>query len=121
MLLADIAVLRLDQVAKIRVGFDLARLDGGGWQGVGRCEHGTTAQFPDAGLIKDLLFPLHFLRLVLPYPGLDELALLSGVWQEDLPGSLEQPGVFLGRKVNEEQAVGGRLFQNLDGGAQLFR
>ena len=119
-LLADIAVLRLDLIAKIRVIFDLARLDGRGRQGIGRGEHRAAAQFPDAGLIEDALFPLQFLDLALAYPGFDKPAPLSWVGQEDIARGPEQPGVFFRGKRRQQRAVGGRFFHDLDGGAQLF-
>ena len=93
----------------------------GAGRGLGVVNTGPAAQFPDAGLIEHLLFPLQFLRLALAYPGLDEPAPLPWVGQENLARGLEQPGVFLGGKPRQQQAVGGRLFQDLDGGAQLFQ
>ncbi len=83
----DITVLLLTLFPKLRV-FDLVRLKCRSRKWVGRGEHRTTTQFPDAGLIQNLLFPLQFLSFSLTYPGLDEAAFLFGIWQEYLARGL---------------------------------
>src|SRR5438552_9343431 len=118
---ADIAVLWLARLAKIQVVLGLVRLDRWRRKRVGCGEHAAAAQFPDSGLIEDILFPMQFFCLALAYPGLEEPSLLFRIGQEYLARSFQEAGVFLRGKLSEDRAVGRNLFQDLDGGAQLFR
>ena len=121
MLLADVAMLRLDGLANLGVVFDFVDLGLRRRQWIGSREHRTPAQFPDAGLVQNGLFPLHLLLLVLADAGFDESALLFRVRLENLACRLPQPRVFLRRQARHQGAIGGRLLQGLEGGAQLLR
>src|SRR5262249_47827284 len=89
MLFADVTMLRFDAFAEIRIVFNLDSLDA--WRGkrVGSIKDRPTAQFSNAGLAEDLLFPLQFLVFSLAYPGFDEASLLFGVGQDNFSCSLE--------------------------------
>ena len=104
-LLADVAVLRCDQLSLLGVVADGFLLEAGRREHVGRREHRLLAQHPDAGPGEHGLVPLELGRLLLaphrlpPPPPLHEIGVV------DVPGSRKQPGSLLHRQRAQQAAV----------------
>ena len=94
-LLADVAVLRLDDFAKLRVALDFSLLEVGGRIDVRRGENFLATQLADAGFVQPRLIAFHLRHLALTHLGLHETPALADVGAEDVACRLNQPGVFL--------------------------
>ena len=119
-LLADVAVLRLDDLAELGIVVHVGLLELGGREDVRRREHRLLAQHADPGLCEHALVALELRRLLLPLHRLAPLSPGDEVGIEDVPGGREQPGPFLLRQGREQAAVANDRFQQLRGCLQLL-
>ena len=119
-LLADVAVLRLDDLAELGIVVHLRLLELRRWKDVRRREDRLLAQHPDPGLREHALVALELRGLLLPLHRLAPLAPGDEIGIEDVPGRGKQPGPFLFRQRREQAAVANDRLQQLRGCLQLL-
>ena len=119
-LLADVAVLRLDHLAELGIVVHVGLLELRRREDVRRREHRLLAQHPDPGLREHALVALELRRLLLALHRLAPLAPGDEVGIEDVPGRREQPGPLLLRQRREQAAVANDRLQQLRGCLQLL-
>ena len=118
-LLADVAILRLDDFAEIRVALNILLRELDERNQIRRGEDFFPAQLANPGFIEFGLVPLNFLRFALAHFGLHQPPPGVYVRAVNLTRRLEQTHSFLLRKPGEQRAVCRRLFENLGGRFQL--
>ncbi len=104
LLLADVAVLRLDQLAQLGL-VDVGLLEVRRRHDVRRRVHRLLAQHADAGLRERRLVARELRRLLLAAQRLGPEAALHEVGVVDVAGGGEQPRAFLDRERAEQAAV----------------
>src|ERR1017187_4385224 len=115
-LLADVAILRLDNFAKPCITRDLALLEVLRRNDIGRGEHRLAAQRADAGIGEHALVALQLLRLALADAGFHQPPPLGHVRAKNLARRLEQTCALLDRQLGEQRAVASDLLQQFGGG-----
>ena len=114
-LLADVAVLRLDDLAEVRIVRHVGLLEPGGREDVGRREHRLLAQHADAGLGEHRLVALELARLLPAADGLAPLPALGDVGVEDVARGVQQPRALLRRERREQAAIARELLEHVGG------
>ena len=105
-LLADVAVLRLDDLAELRRVGDLLLLEAGGGNTLGVVKTGLRAQLPDAGLGEHHVVALLPRGLALAHDRPREPPPLDHIRAEDVAGGADEPMPFVGRQGGQQRAVG---------------
>ena len=119
-LLADIAILRFDHLAKIRVPRDFLLHEAGRGENIGRGEHFFAPQLPDSRLRQHRLGALHPVGLALARRGLHQPPPLAHIRTINIAGRLEQALAVLERQGRQQRAVARNRFQQLRRRPQLF-
>src|SRR5258708_8290643 len=112
-LLADVTVLRRDQLADVAVALHL--LEVLRRKDVRRREDRLRAQQPDARLREDRFVLSELRRLLLTPKRLAPPAPLLDVWVEDVPRCGDEPHPLVRRARTEHAAVAHDRLQHLDG------
>ena len=117
-LLADVAVLRLDHFAELRVIRHFLLREIRRRQDVRRGEDRLAAQRADAGLIQHGLVALGLLGLALAHAGLHQPAARIHIRTENIPRGLDEARLFFDGELRQQAAIVGGLFQQFGGGFQ---
>jgi hypothetical protein len=117
-LLAHVAVLRLDWLPEVRIAIHLALLEAGRWEDVRAGEHCLPAQRPDSRPVERLVLPPHLLRFAAADAGSHQLPAGHRVGSVYVTGRLQQPLALIGGHLGQEAPVGDDRFQQLGGGAE---
>ncbi len=113
-------MLRFDDLAVVRIGFDLTLREPGRRKYVGRVEHRLPPQGPDAGPVEHAILLLDLLGLAPPGAGSHQLAAGPGIGGVDVAGGLSQTPLVVGRDVREESPVRDDRLEQLGCGTDLF-
>ena len=119
-LLADVAVLRLDRLPELGVVLDVDLLEPGRREDVGRGVDRLLAQNADAGLGEHRLVAVEPGRLLLAPDDLVEPPSLDDVGVVHVPGRGEQPRPLLERQRLEQAPVADDRLEEVGGGLQLL-
>ena len=121
LLLADVAVLRLERLTEVGIALDLPLLEAGRREDVRAREHRLPAQRADAGLVEHLILPHRLFDFAAADAGSHQAPAGEGVGRVDVAGRLQEATLVVRRHVREESAVGDDRFEQVGRGAETIQ